>query len=146
MENIGEQIINSFNKIITNYIKLVHEKYDINEEELQTIMSEMLPGYRITTSIIKKKPPKVCKVEDCEEFCHKTSVYCEKHKGGLKKKKTVPIVEEKEEIPPSTPPAKAAPKVSPPLNKTVRKKTILKTKVGRTATRDESDIENDIVL
>ena len=88
MEIIAQQITSVLNKTFSGYIKAISEKYpNIPEEELNKIMTEILPGYKISSFFSKKKEKK-CKLEECNELCVKASLYCQAHKGGVKRKKT----------------------------------------------------------
>lgn len=88
METIAQQITTVLNKTFSGYIKAISEKYpNVPEDELHKIMMEILPGYKVNSFFSKKKEKK-CKLDECKEMCIKGSLYCQAHKGGMKRKKT----------------------------------------------------------
>lgn len=91
METIGQTIVKVLNKTFAGYIKSVSEKYKIPVDELNNLMLEILPTYKVTAFFSKKTTQKKCKNEKCEEMCIKGSRYCQEHKGGGRKKKSSEI-------------------------------------------------------
>ena len=98
MESLGQSIVSTLNRVFSEYVKAVSEKYKLNNDELNQLLTDMLPGYKVNAITARKKAaPKKCKNEECNEMALKGGQYCAEHKGGKKAKKEKP--KEKKEKP-----------------------------------------------